>query len=99
MTATMWRIKRRRGAAAGESARVRFTDLKRSWQRRVLRRGRWAFLLVGGVPVAIELGRVHRHTLDWLLGLAVGATMALWIALRDSPPAYIENWRTGYEAE
>lgn len=40
-----------------------------------------------------------RSTLDWSLGIATGAVCAVYIALRDSPPAHIENWRTGAQGE
>lgn len=35
----------------------------------------------------------------WFAGLVAGTCIGAWIALRDSPPAYIENWRVGAEGE
>jgi hypothetical protein len=57
-----------------------------------------AFLLVGAGLVAAELiGQESLH--DWLLGLAVGALIGLWIAIADSPPAHIERWLRGTRGE
>ena len=33
------------------------------------------------------------------LGMLAGATMSLYMALRDSPPCHIEKWRIGQEGE
>lgn len=65
----------------------------------VIRKARWAFILIGGVPIAVEVARSDRHFLDWTLGLATGGALALWMALSDAPPWYIEKWRWGAEAE
>jgi Nuclease-related domain len=35
----------------------------------------------------------------WMSGMVAGAAVATWTVLGDSPPAYIENWRTGAEGE
>lgn len=37
--------------------------------------------------------------LSWSLGLGLGALLTIWSWVRDSPPAHIENWRTGRDAE
>jgi hypothetical protein len=54
------------------------------------------------VPIAIELPIVllaHvRHT-GFAIGAAVGMGAAAAVVLFDSPPARIENWRTGSEGE
>jgi len=41
-----------------------------------------------------------RHNV-WLWGFGVffGCLLGAWIALLESPPGRIENWRTGYEGE
>ena len=36
---------------------------------------------------------------DWLLGLAMGGLIGLWVWFADSPPAEIENWLRGAEGE
>jgi hypothetical protein len=78
---------------------ARFERGMRSWRAVVVRRTRWAFVLVGGAPIAIEISRSNHHLLDWTLGLTTGGAFALWLALADSPPWYIEKWRWGAEAE
>jgi hypothetical protein len=47
----------------------------------------FAFLIKDGHPYA------------WGAGAITGAFATVWIALRDEPPAYIENWRAGAEGE
>jgi hypothetical protein len=37
--------------------------------------------------------------LAWVAGAAFGVGAGAWIAVRDSPPAYIENWQIGAEGE
>ena len=65
----------------------------RSWRAVIVKRARWAFILVGGAPIAIEIARADHHTIDWILGLTTGGTIALWLVLADS------RWRWGAEAE
>lgn len=43
----------------------------------VVRRTGWAFVLVGGAPIAIEIGRSNHHLLDWTLGLTTGGAYLL----------------------
>jgi hypothetical protein len=35
----------------------------------------------------------------WASGVGFGLAAGAWLVLRDSPPAYIENWNTGAEGE
>ncbi|HEX8099413.1 MAG TPA: hypothetical protein VF660_04320, partial [Actinomycetota bacterium] len=35
----------------------------------------------------------------FFFGFLTGGTVAVYIALRDTPPGYIENWRLGSEGE
>jgi hypothetical protein len=86
-------------SGAGSTATRRFKRGMRSWRTVIVNRTRWAFILVGGIPIAIEIGRANHHALDWALGLTTGGAMALWLVLADSPPWYIEKWRWGAEAE
>jgi len=87
------------GSGAGSTATLRFERGMRSWRAVIVKRARWAFILVGGAPIAIEIARADHHTIDWILGLTTGGTIALWLVLADSPPWYIERWRWGAEAE
>jgi hypothetical protein len=43
---------------------------------------------------------LERHNM-WLLGFGVflGMLLGAYVALLESPPGYIENWRTGFEGE
>lgn len=36
---------------------------------------------------------------DWAAGLSVGALITFVVAILDSPPAHIEQWRTGAQGE
>lgn len=71
-------------SGAGSTATLRFKRGMRSWRTVIVKRARWAFILVGGIPIAIEIGRANHHALDWALGLTTGGTMALWLVLADS---------------
>ncbi len=35
----------------------------------------------------------------WIAGAAFGLGLGVWMVMRDSPPAYIENWQVGAEGE
>lgn len=65
----------------------------------MLRRVRPYFLVAAIAIFVAELAFGHPGAVDWVLGLAMGALVALWIALRDSLPGYIENHRTGAAGE
>lgn len=84
--------------SAGRSAQARYERLARQWRGRAIAPVRWLLIPAGSVVFLIEVV-AGRSTLDWSLGIAMGAVCALYIALRDSPPAYIENWRTGAQGE
>jgi hypothetical protein len=82
---------------AGDSAGRQFKQLARVWRRRVLPR---VFLACSLVVVALSVAStlVSGQTKYWL-GVVAGATMALYAAVRDSPPWHIEKWRSGEEGE
>lgn len=64
----------------------------------MLTRVRWVFVgLVISLVAAAVL--VQARVWTWLIGLALGAVVTIYIAVRDSPPDHIENWRTGFEGE
>ncbi len=63
-------------SGAGTTATLRFKRGMHSWRTVIVKRARWAFILVGGIPIAIEIGRANHHALDWALGLTTGGNMA-----------------------
>lgn len=87
-----------RRTTAGRSAHQIFRGAERAWHRRVVRRVQ-PFLLVPAVALYVVQVVWAQHLLSWSLGLAAGGLVALWAWLRDSPPAHIEQWRTGRDAE
>jgi Nuclease-related domain len=62
-----------------------------------LRKLRVPFGAVAVLLIVPELA--SRHLTSWFLGLALGALVTIYAALRDTPPAHIEKWRTGAEGE
>ena len=85
-------------SGAGRGAREKYRRASKHWRRRVFRRMRWVF---AGVALALlAAARAdHFNLASWLLGVALGGLLAVYMALRDLPPPYIENWRTGLEGE
>lgn len=51
--------------------------------------------ILAGVAVLI----VDHHGISWFAGGITGGLIGMWVALRDTPPAYVENWRDGAEGE
>jgi hypothetical protein len=51
--------------------------------------------IIAGLAVLILDG----HHLSWYAGALTGLFTGVWIALRETPPAYIENWHDGAEGE
>ena len=51
-------------------------------------------ILVGGAPIAIEIARADHHTIDWILGLTTGGTIALWCVLAGLEVALGRRGRT-----
>ena len=82
---------------AGGSAGQRFKALARAWRRRALRP---VFLACSGLVLGFAIaGTVVAGQAKFWLGALAGGTMALYMALRDSPPWHIEKWRMGEEGE
>jgi hypothetical protein len=83
---------------AGRGAQVKYNEVAGRWRKRVFRRPlliRVGLAMLIGVIVTLE-----RHELWPLgLGLILGAVVIGYAVLIESPPAHIENWRTGYEGE
>jgi hypothetical protein len=82
---------------AGRGAQSRHNAAARRWRRRVLKKLRIPFGAVAVLLIVLEI--IHRDLTSWFLGLALGGLFGIYMALRDSPPAHIERWRTGAEGE
>lgn len=82
---------------AGRAAQSRHTAAAKRWRRRVLKKLHIPFGAVAVLLIVLEM--TNRDLTSWVLGLALGGLFGIYMALRDSPPAHIENWRTGAEGE
>jgi hypothetical protein len=51
--------------------------------------------MLAGVAVLV----LDRHLVSWFAGATTGVLLGAWIAVRETPPAYIENWHDGAEGE
>jgi hypothetical protein len=69
----------------------------RSW----CSRNRLILLFAFGPVVLLRLAGlvIDGHIAAWAAGSAFGLSLGVWIAVRESPPAYVENWRVGAEGE
>ncbi len=83
---------------AGRSARSKYNEVAGRWRKRIFRRPQ--LISVGlAVPIVAVAVLEHHHVWLWMLGVLLGSLLTGYIALSESPPGYIENWRTGYEGE
>jgi hypothetical protein len=90
--------RRRLRARAGASAAALYHEHKRAWQRR--NRKLFVILrLVVAVFVVATFGAAWPHVWPWMGGLAAGAILALYLAVRESPPPWIENYQIGAAGE
>ena len=82
---------------AGSYAQARYARGLRLWRSRT----RLILVLALGPFVALGLAGlfIDGHIAAWAAGAAFGIGLSVWIALRESPPAYIENWRVGADGE
>lgn len=83
---------------AGRGTRMKYRETIKHWRRRAFPRLRLVFV---GLAVALfVVARLdHAISAGWVLGLALGAVLAVYIAVRDAPPPNIEKWRTDLEGE
>ncbi len=83
---------------AGRGARMKYREASGRWRRRVFRRP-WLILVVLGAATLLAAA-LEDHSLGALmLGFLLGSLLAGYIAVLQSPPAYIENWLVGAEGE
>lgn len=88
---------KRKSPEAGGYAQQRYERGLRRWRSRirlVLAAICGPFILAGFYVLIID-----GSTLSWCAGALSGAFMAIWMAFREMPPAYIENWADGAEGE
>jgi hypothetical protein len=83
---------------AGRGARLKYDEVSGRWRKRIFRRPR--LISVGfAAPIVGVAVLEHHHIWLWMLGVLLGSLLTGYIAISESPPGYIENWRTGYEGE
>jgi hypothetical protein len=82
---------------AGAYAEARYRRGLRHWRSRA----RLIFALALGPFVALGIAGfvVYGHLSAWGSGLVAGVALGAWLVMRESPPAYIENWHDGAEGE
>lgn len=81
---------------AGGSAERKYEDLTKAWRRQM--RSRFllmALVLAPVVGLLVFFGVKWDGQLRWSSGFLVGCVFALFVILRMSPPAWIENWQDG----
>jgi hypothetical protein len=86
-----------KGPRAGAYAQRRYAQGRRRWRsktRPILAAVFGPFMLAGLAVLLLD-----GHQFSWLAGAVAGACAGAWIAVRDTPPAYIENWHDGAEGE
>jgi Nuclease-related domain len=66
----------------------------RSRTRRILAVCLGPFVLAGVVG-----GVIAGHLTSWGMGLICGVAAGVWMTMRATPPAYVENWHDGAEGE
>lgn len=84
---------------AGASAREKHGELTNAWRRR--HRVLFALLgaLCGAAVLASYLAGQAWPAISWAAGLLGGVALAFWVAARESPPGWIDNWRAGADGE
>src|SRR5271155_6160025 len=78
-------------------AEKRYRRGRRSWRRNTRRPLAISCgpFIVGGLAVLV----VEGHWRSWAGGALFGAFIAIWAAIRETPPRYVEKWQAGAEGE
>jgi hypothetical protein len=82
---------------AGRSADSRYRELRHAWRERAL--GPIRRPMLGAAGVLLIVGMVRGLDIDWWLGFGFGTLLVTYVALRESMPDHIEQWRRGAEGE
>jgi hypothetical protein len=83
---------------AGRGAREKYREVHDRWRKRVFRRPRLIYVVLA-TPIFV-VAVLERHNLLLLgFGVFLGMLLGAYVALLESPPGRIENWRTGFEGE
>ena len=89
---------RRNQGGAGAYEQQRYDEGLRAWRRRVLPRLRWLTFPVFAASVLYALlGPVTKT--QYVAGLVGGGMFAVYLWVRDEPPAHIQRHREGAEGE
>lgn len=83
---------------AGRGARAKYRTASGRWRKRVFRHP-WSILVLLAAATVL-VAALERHS-RWplALGFLLGALSTGYIAILQSPPAYIENWLLGSDGE
>jgi Nuclease-related domain len=83
---------------AGRGARVKYRAASGRWRKRVFRHP-WSILALLAAATILAAAIEAHNLWPLILGFLLGALLTGYIAILESPPAHIENWRTGSEGE
>jgi len=84
--------------AAGQSAMREYERRKKQWQRRNRRLFRGMAVAVVIIFLGTSLAAQH-HLWPYVGGMLAGAAVSFYIAVHESPPAWIENYLVGAHGE
>lgn len=82
---------------AGRYAERRYQDGLRAWRSKA----RPVFLICFGpfIGGGLALLLIDWHPWSWVGGALWGVAVGAWVAMRETPPRYIEKWHDGAEGE
>lgn len=86
--------RRRLRRRAGASAVREYQRLKKEWRRK--HRAVFVVLEVAVVAIwVVTFALARGHIWSWLAGVVAGGALGLFVAMRESPPTWIENYFVG----
>jgi hypothetical protein len=87
----------RRSSQAGAYAEQRYQRGLQSWRRNT--QGILALVCGPFIAAGLVVLVLDGHGFSWSAGAVFGAFAGIWIAIRESPPRYVEQWQHGAEGE